>query len=138
MDPFYTDIAPDDAIEIEQLARLMYDLRSARDKLLSELGAADAGLTPDDIDHINGDRTDNRACNLRSALRGYNNANSHKGRAKLYSHTKGVSYDKARAKWVGHVTIHGDTHQRRFATEQEAADWVASKRKELHGEYAKA
>lgn len=42
MDPFYTDISPDDAIEIEQLARLMYDLRSARDKLLSGLGAPDA------------------------------------------------------------------------------------------------
>jgi hypothetical protein len=33
---------PDDAIEIEQLARLMYDLRSARDKLLVQLGASDA------------------------------------------------------------------------------------------------
>ncbi len=42
MDPFYSDIRPDDAIEIEQLARLMYDLRSARDKLLAELGATDA------------------------------------------------------------------------------------------------
>jgi hypothetical protein len=49
MDPFYTDIAPDDAIEIEQLARLMYDLRSARDKLLSELGAADAAEVLDRI-----------------------------------------------------------------------------------------
>lgn len=42
MDPFYSDITPDDAIEIEQLARLMYELRSARDKLLAELGATDA------------------------------------------------------------------------------------------------
>lgn len=42
MDPFYSDISPNDAIEIEQLARLMYDLRSARDKLLAELGATDA------------------------------------------------------------------------------------------------
>ena len=36
MDPFYSDITPDDAIEIEQLAPLMYELRSARDKLLAE------------------------------------------------------------------------------------------------------
>ena len=57
---------------------------------------------------------------------------------KVGNDTKGVSYDKARSKWVGHVTIHGDTHQRRFATEQEAADWVVYKRQELHGEYAKA
>ncbi|GEC94588.1 MAG: hypothetical protein RLZZ220_2866 [Pseudomonadota bacterium] len=42
MDPFYSDISPDDAIEIEHLARLMYDLRSARDKLLVQLGASDA------------------------------------------------------------------------------------------------
>ena len=42
MDPFYSDVRPEDAIEIEQLARLMYDLRSARDKLLVQLGASDA------------------------------------------------------------------------------------------------
>ena len=42
MDPFYSDISPGDAIEIEQLARLMYELRSARDKLLAEIGASDA------------------------------------------------------------------------------------------------
>lgn len=42
MDPFYRDLAPEDALEIEQLARLMYDLRSARDKLLADLGASDA------------------------------------------------------------------------------------------------
>ena len=104
-------------------------------RVVAELVGMDVS---NDIDHINGVRTDNRACNLRPALRGYNNANSHKGRDKLYSTTKGVSYDKARAKWMGHVTIHGDTHQRRFSTEQEAVDWVVCKRKELHGDYAKA
>jgi hypothetical protein len=42
MDPFYSNIPREDAIEIEQLARLMYELRSARDEVLTRLGAAEA------------------------------------------------------------------------------------------------
>ena len=40
MDPFYSDVRPEDAIEIEQLARLMYEIRVSRDALLAQLGAA--------------------------------------------------------------------------------------------------
>lgn len=42
MEPFYSNIPPQDALEIEQLARLMYELRSARDEVLTRLGAAEA------------------------------------------------------------------------------------------------
>ena len=42
MGPFYSNIPPQDALEIEQLARLMYELRSARDEVLTRLGAAEA------------------------------------------------------------------------------------------------
>ena len=104
-------------------------------RVVAELGGLD---TTQDIDHINGNRADNRLANLRPASRGQNNANSHKERDKLYSSVKGVSYDKARGKWVGHCTIDKATRQRRFDTESQAADWVAQQRKALHGEYAKA
>lgn len=41
MEPFYSNIPPQDALEIEQLARLMYEVRAARDDVLARLGAAD-------------------------------------------------------------------------------------------------
>ena len=104
-------------------------------RVVAKLGGLDVS---GDVDHINGIRTDNRLANLRPATRGQNNANSHKARPKLYSAVKGVSYDKARAKWVGHCTINNRTRQRRFNTEAEAVAWVTEQRKALHGEYAKA
>ncbi|GLT23237.1 MULTISPECIES: hypothetical protein [Zoogloea] len=39
MDSFYDRLDFDDAIEIEQLSRLMYEVRVARDNLLAQLGA---------------------------------------------------------------------------------------------------
>jgi len=39
MHVFYENLATDDAIEIEQLSRLMYEIRVSRDALLAELGA---------------------------------------------------------------------------------------------------
>ena len=43
MEPFYSNIPPQDALEIEQLARLMYELRSARDEVLTRLPTAATG-----------------------------------------------------------------------------------------------
>lgn len=40
MDPIYSSLPPDDALEIEKLARLLYEVRSARDEVLARLGAA--------------------------------------------------------------------------------------------------
>lgn len=40
MHVFYENLATDDAIEIEQLSRLMYEIRVSRDALLAKLGAA--------------------------------------------------------------------------------------------------
>lgn len=41
MDPIYGSLASDEAYEIEKLARLLYEVRSARDEVLARLGAAD-------------------------------------------------------------------------------------------------
>lgn len=41
MESFYQNVPPEAAAGIEQLARLMYDVRSARDEMLARLGAAD-------------------------------------------------------------------------------------------------
>ena len=42
MNNFYDNLDPDDAVDIEQCSRLMYEIRSARDGLLAQLGAGDA------------------------------------------------------------------------------------------------
>lgn len=56
------------------------------------------GKMPVEVDHINGDRTDNRLCNLREVSHAENMQNQ-----KLYITNKsgfpGVSFDKATAKW---------------------------------------
>lgn len=91
-----------------------------------------------DIDHINGNKQDNRISNLRECCRSDNNANQHKPRHKLYSAVKGVTYDKSRGKFMGHVTYKGRVHSRRFSTEVEAIEFVLATREVLHGEYAKA
>ena len=38
---FYANIPPEHAIELEELSRLMYELRAGRDGLLAKLGAED-------------------------------------------------------------------------------------------------
>lgn len=41
MADFFSNIPPDDAVEIEQLSRLLYEVRTARQALLAQSGAAD-------------------------------------------------------------------------------------------------
>lgn len=42
MDSFYRNVSADAALEIEQIAKLMYEVRAFRDNMLAQLGAADA------------------------------------------------------------------------------------------------
>jgi len=74
-----------------------------------------------DVDHINGNRLDNRRCNLRLATRSQNLANSRPRRDKRASRFKGVTYcnDPKRVKrWVAKVA---SEYVGRFLTEVEAA-----------------
>lgn len=73
-----------------------------------------------DIDHINGIRSDNRFCNLRQAERYQNlrNMRSRGGTSKF----KGVSFDPARGKWKAQIQIMGkNKYIGRYASEEEAA-----------------
>lgn len=59
----------------------------------------------DDIDHINGNRADNRATNLRTATRQQNLQNSiAKGGSSQF---KGVHFNKARGKWQAYINVDG-------------------------------
>lgn len=87
-------------------------------------------------DHINGDRLDNRRCNLRECTAKQNIANS-KGRVGT-SKFKGVSWDSSREVWISSIQHDGKTeHIGRFDDENEAAEAYDLRAKELHGEFAR-
>lgn len=59
----------------------------------------------DDIDHINGNRDDNRISNLRLASRSQNNVNSVVPKNNTSGH-KGAYYDKRRGHWVAEIWVY--------------------------------
>lgn len=62
------------------------------------------GVEPDEIDHINGDRADNRIANLRDVPRAKNRLNQ-----KRYENNKsgipGVFWDASRDRWRSYISI---------------------------------
>ena len=66
------------------------------------------GEDPDQIDHINGDKTDNRLCNLRSVT----NAENQKNASLSKNNTSGVCgvYRHSRLpKWIANIVVNGKT-----------------------------
>ncbi|TQE92541.1 MAG: hypothetical protein FKY71_19880 [Spiribacter salinus] len=92
---------------------------------------------PEDIDHINGDRTDNRISNLRLATRSQNIMNSKRRRTNR-SGVKGVRWIPARRKWRAEVGLEGDSHYIGEFDDLRAAEAaVMAARGELHGEFCR-
>ena len=88
------------------------------------------------VDHINGNITDNRACNLRWATPAENNWNL-KVSGKGASRFKGVFWHKQCNKWYAQISCNGKRqHIGMYATEEEAALAYNEKATELYGEYA--
>lgn len=87
------------------------------------------------VDHINGNKLDNRKSNLRLCTRADNTRyTSSRGG---YSKYVGVSYDKSRHKWKATVCHNYKKIQVRFDTELEAAHYRDKLVKQLRGEFAK-
>lgn len=61
------------------------------------------GIEPDHIDHINGDRADNRICNLRSVSIGQNQKNQ-KIHKRNQSGVAGVDLHKPTGKWQARIS----------------------------------
>lgn len=69
------------------------------------------GLADDDrrqVDHINGDKLDNRSANLRAVSRTGNGLNRHT--ATGTSRFRGVFWNKQRGKWRAQVAVAGRNH----------------------------
>jgi hypothetical protein len=60
----------------------------------------------DQIDHINGVKTDNRICNLRQATNSQNGKNLGLSKANT-SGVKGVSFEKYTARWKASIRVDG-------------------------------
>lgn len=85
------------------------------------------------VDHVNGDRLDNRRQNLRPVTRSQHAQNMLRSHGYLgrpqTSQYRGVSWDARRQKWVASVKVGGVmVFQRRFADEESAAVAAAGAR----------
>jgi hypothetical protein len=90
------------------------------------------------VDHVNGDKLDNRLDNLRKVTSQQNSMNMLTQVVKKHSKYKGVSYDKSRNKWVAYCVKDTKMHNLgRFTDEKEAALAYNEKAKELFGEFAR-
>ena len=89
------------------------------------------------VDHIDGDRKNNKLSNLRWATPKENGANKTK-RANTSSKYKGVHFNKKMLKWQANLRTNGKTyHIGCYNNEQDAARAYDEKAIEFFGEFAK-
>lgn len=90
-----------------------------------------------EVDHINGNKLDNRTVNLRLCTSKNNSWNTMSHRDSTSRH-KGVSFDKTRQKWMAQICCHGkNKYLGRFSSEEAAARAYDATARRLHGEFAK-
>lgn len=93
------------------------------------------GYIPEEIDHENTKRNDNRWCNLREATRKTNCFNSGK-RSFNKSGLKGVSWSKSNNCWRMDIRAHNVRYHSYHKTKEDAYAAYCVKAIELHGEFA--
>jgi hypothetical protein len=93
------------------------------------------GFMPPQVDHIDGNRQNNRIENLREATSAQNNQNrTATGASKI----KGVVWHKQSKKWVASICINRKSvHLGSFEKIEDAAQVATDARKKLHGEFAR-
>ncbi len=86
-----------------------------------------------EVDHIDGDRRNNKIENLRLASRSENMMNQRKARADSRSRVLGV---RSRGNgWQGRIKVHGMEVARNFKTQRRAMLWVEHMRRVCFGEF---
>lgn len=92
---------------------------------------------PEFVDHINGDRSDNRWCNLRVADATQNTTNS-KPRSNALQTPKGVDFNKESGKFRARITENKKTRLiGRYLTVEEAAAAYDKEALRVFGDFAK-
>lgn len=93
---------------------------------------------PKQVDHIDGDRGNNRWENFRSASHGQNRQNAKLQRDNK-SGVKGVSWDKYHQRWVAQIGVNGLNFRiGRYRDIEDAETAILAARADLHGEFARA
>lgn len=88
------------------------------------------------VDHINGNKHDNRRCNLRPCTRSQNATNYSRRNRTGY---RGVTQVHPRAKFVAQINIHGETvYLGRFDTAEEAHAAYCEAGRKYFGEFFRA
>lgn len=91
-----------------------------------------------DVDHKNGNALDNRRINLRVCTHADNQRNQRRN-SKNTTGYKGVSFDKARGKYIASIQVLGtQIHLGRFSTAEEASKAYEEAASRYHGEFAYA
>lgn len=93
------------------------------------------GFMPEFIDHIDGDKLNNRIENLRAVTKGENNQNA-KIASSNTSGAKGVSWHKQHRKWYATLRCDKKVYFLGLYTDfEEAVQVVKGARERLHGDY---
>ena len=89
------------------------------------------------VDHINGDRLDNRKQNLRVCSQSQNSMNRSVATNNSCGY-KGVYFHKGKQKWYAHITCNGkQKHIGAFSAPEDAARAYNQRALELFGEFSK-
>lgn len=92
------------------------------------------GYLPEEVDHRNRNRSDNRIHNLRAATKSLNMHNSKK-RKENTSGVIGVGFNKALGYWTSRIRIDGKLHTRYSKTKNQAILKIERLKKELLGNW---
>lgn len=88
------------------------------------------------IDHIDNNPLNNQRNNLRVATPSENQWNR-KATKRNSTGVKGLSWQKRGNMWKGSIMAHGKTYQKQSKDRAIVEQWLATKRVELHGEFAR-